>query len=460
MTSDSPDRAARWSPLDRPSSAGRGVPADRRLRADFLPVAGLLAVVGVLASACAGGTDDGSATRGEVGADAGRTAADASAGSPPAGCPADTARARERFWIGRLEGAEEHLFGDVTSVAADDVGRIYVADRIGSSVRAFGPVGRFLAWIATEGEGPGEVRWPTDLLFGPDGEPYGRDRHRVTVLVPSEPGGPADSVRATWPAPPLATSRTERSRLDGEGRFLYPHELHPREGPSRYFYLAQSRTGEVEDTVPVPAYEGLGRSRRAHYMISAGTGRMVQGLSAAPFEPKPTWSLIPRSTVLGGDGDEYVLVETDGRGDTVRRMGTPGAGRRWVPEGERRDSLEALEARIDSLPVRLSKVQGVSPADRDREMPRSLPAYTDVQVDGAGRAWVRRWPPTGGAGRTYFDVLGPEGACLGVVVLPEDVASRPPPFFGPDRILGVVEDPVTEVERVVVFSYRLVGEAR
>lgn len=460
MTSDSPDRAARWAPADRPSPAGRGVPADRGLRATFLPAAGMLAVVGVLVAACGDGADEAGGEAVGEGPGSERTAAVGATEAPPAGCPADTVRARERLRIGRMEGAEEHLFGDVTSVAADTDGRIYVADRIGSNVRAFGPDGGFLAWIATEGEGPGEVRWPTDLLFGPDGELYVRDRHRVTVLVPSGPGSPADSVVNTWPAPPFATARTERSRLDGEGRYLYPDELHPRVGPSRYFYLAQSRTGEVEDTLPVPAYEGLVRSRRARYWVSASTGRMVEGLSAAPFEPKPTWSLTPRSTVLGGAGGDYVLVETDGRGDTVRRIGTPGAGRRQVPEGERRDSLDALEARIDSLPVPLSDVEGVSRAVRRREPPRSLPAYTDVWVDGAGRAWVRRWPPAGGAGRTYFDVLGPEGTCLGVVVLPEDVASRPPPFFGPDGILGVVEDPVTEVERVVAFSYRLGGEAR
>lgn len=46
--------------------------------------------------------------------------------------------------IGLGEGDSDHLFGAITSVAADAEGRIYVGDRIGVTVRAFDADGRLL----------------------------------------------------------------------------------------------------------------------------------------------------------------------------------------------------------------------------------------------------------------------------------------------------------------------------
>lgn len=99
--------------------------------------------------------------------------------------------------IGETAGPEEQVFGDVTSVAADAAGRIYVADRVGSLLRVYGPDGRFLRQIGREGRGPGEYESPVDLAFGPEGRLHVRDANRVTVLAPAGGEGVADSVVAT-----------------------------------------------------------------------------------------------------------------------------------------------------------------------------------------------------------------------------------------------------------------------
>lgn len=68
------------------------------------------------------------------------TAGCGGAGDAPSGdtVPADTIVAQPLALIGELlDGPPEYLFGDVTSVAADSRGTVYVADGIGSTVRAY-----------------------------------------------------------------------------------------------------------------------------------------------------------------------------------------------------------------------------------------------------------------------------------------------------------------------------------
>ena len=74
--------------------------------------------------------------------------------------PRDTIVAVQVTVLGEFEGPEEYVFGDITSVAVGPLGQVYVADRLGSTVRAFDMSGRFIGMIGEEGEGPGE-------FFGP-----------------------------------------------------------------------------------------------------------------------------------------------------------------------------------------------------------------------------------------------------------------------------------------------------
>ena len=133
----------------------------------------------------------------------------------------DTVTATVQATIGAFDGPEELLFGDVTSVAADAEGRVYVADRLGSSVRAFSSSGDFLGWIGREGDGPGEFQWPNDILVTPEATLYIRDSNRVTVLVARGRSLLQDSVAWTWRLPGYANLDSRRARLAG-GTYFYP----------------------------------------------------------------------------------------------------------------------------------------------------------------------------------------------------------------------------------------------
>ena len=350
---------------------------------------------------------------------------------------------------------DEYIFGEVTSVAADRDGRIYVADRISPSVRVFGADGEFMAWIGREGEGPGEFTWPVDILPADDGRLFVRGQ-RITTFAAGDGSKHPDLVVGTWRIPPYANSSSWRARLV-DGFYYYPHYSSRRDEPVDYFYMKYGPEGLTGDTARVPGVGNLSRQFTAFYMVSQGTGRMVDGLNIAPFAPRADWDMTGRGTIVVGDGETYELREFDQNGRLLRTIAGPERERRPVPRAERADSMRALEARIDSLPVPLEDVLHVAPEILRGEIPDSLPAFIGVHVGASDRIWVERWPLEGMGSSRYYDVLEYDGRYAGTVVVPAPLMSNPPPFFGEEIIVGVVRDPVTDVQSVVVFGFRVPG---
>lgn len=78
-----------------------------------------------------------------------------------------TLRARELWRAGGEDG--DFIFGNVGQVLSGPRGEIYVLDSQQSQVQVFAADGRHLRTLSREGEGPGEVRRPGDMLLLPDG---------------------------------------------------------------------------------------------------------------------------------------------------------------------------------------------------------------------------------------------------------------------------------------------------
>ncbi len=79
-----------------------------------------------------------------------------------------------------------------TGVAADELGRIYVADFENHRIQVFTAGGKLLALFGAQGSGPGEFERPTDLDIGPDGRIYVVDfgNDRIQLFAPLAGGDP------------------------------------------------------------------------------------------------------------------------------------------------------------------------------------------------------------------------------------------------------------------------------
>jgi hypothetical protein len=372
----------------------------------------------------------------------------------PAFCQsADTVVARPYARIGSVEGAEEYTFGDITAVAEDAQRRIWVADRIGSTVRVYGADGRFLRRVGREGDGPGEYRWPVDVRFR--GEvAYVRDSRRVTELVARARAEIADSSRSTWALQGYGNTTPRRAGLDQGGSYWYPGYLFRTDQTvTRHFYVRHNREGWTPDTLEVPQLPGMLATRSAWYRTGPGGGRMLKGLNRVPFSATPRWDITRRGTIVSGDGTAYEIRETDLTGRVVHRY-TRAVPAQPVPEAERRDSTAALRARLDSVPVPLTDVENMPDDVRRLRLPPTLPAFIDVTVATDGSLWVRRWPRRGRR-EAVFDVFAERGGYQRTVIVPAPLELEPPPYITGQTIIGVVRDPATDVQTVVAHRFDL-----
>lgn len=73
----------------------------------------------------------------------------------------------EEVW--RVGGEDDDLlFGTVTETAVDPEGNVYLLDSQLCQVVVISPAGKHLRTLSREGDGPGEVRQPRDLVYLPD----------------------------------------------------------------------------------------------------------------------------------------------------------------------------------------------------------------------------------------------------------------------------------------------------
>lgn len=64
---------------------------------------------------------------------------------------------------------EDEFFGVIGDILVDEDNNVYILDSQLTEVRVFDAEGGFLRTVGREGEGPGEFRRPSDMLFLPDG---------------------------------------------------------------------------------------------------------------------------------------------------------------------------------------------------------------------------------------------------------------------------------------------------
>jgi sugar lactone lactonase YvrE len=157
-----------------------------------------------------------------------------------------------------------------------------------------------------------------------------------------------------------------------------------------------------------------------------------------PFTARPLRLLDARGFVWCSAGETYRIVKTRlGRADTLALIDrkVPAVA---VPKAER----DAAVARIDSI------VKRYESANVDySQIPNVRPAIIGLDVDDAGRLWVRR--STNETAATLFDVFDDTGKLLATVRAPLQVRGMWHPLIRGDVMYTVVvdEDGVQNVVR-------------
>ncbi len=336
----------------------------------------------------------------------------------------------EELRIGSADVEGPELFGNVSGLAVDAAGRIYVADGQANEVRVFSPKGEFVRALGRAGGGPGEFKQIGGMAWGPDGNLWVKDWGNTRFTVYDTAGSfvtshvrPGGFVMMPWPG-----------GIDTQGN-IYDIEPVRSEGEQELSVALIRYDAELvpQDTFVTPSFEGEAFTHSSE----DGRSRMM---ASVPFAPGQYRQLGPDGHIRIGTNDRYRIVHQTFEGDTVRiveRAYTPA----HVSASERDEAIEGLEW--------FTKQGGKVDASR---IPDTKPAFSNFFADPAGYLWVTA--QLSEEEGDEWDVFDPDGRYLGRVAKPEGFSAATGPIVRGDRMYAVARD---ELEVPYVVRYRIDG---
>ncbi len=311
------------------------------------------------------------------------------------------------------------MLGAVTEAVADEDGNVYLLDTQLCHVLVISPAGQVLRTLSREGDGPGEVRRPRDVLVMPDGSIGLVEMFPAKIVELSPEGEPRGMVTIggaqVTPGGFIAASHC----IARAGVLLVAGQQILREPPGqrRISFLSRlAATGEE-----------LTRLRESTIVLDFNKLRFVERDLQPPFD---------LASALGPDGRVYVPESWDRYAIEVLR-----------PDGTLERVIErefVNRKRTDDELRRINAVYEASarnnPYGEEHEIEPCPPVIADLRVDASGTLWVLHSRSAEGqaAGilQTY-DLFDPEGRYLGQVSIACDADPEIDglEFLSDDRVL-------------------------
>ncbi len=352
--------------------------------------------------------------------------------------------------IGEMEGDLEYLMGSVRSIAVADDGTIYVLDRQGPELRAYGTDGRYLRTLGRPGEGPGELGNPGAIAVLSDGRIVVRDPGNGRIQAYAPDGTPVGA----WSVVRGGFSTSSPMPIDREDDMYVPVFKNMTKDFTdwRMALVRVGPDGVAGDTLDPPdgGYDAPRLEARSQGSVS---------VNSVPFSPAEEWTLHPEGYFVHGVSTDYRF--------TLLRPGAPlRIEKAWEPVPVAPGEKEERERWI----TRNMRQVDAGWKWNGPPIPDTKPPYTNLYPGRDGRIWVEvpapsvkvedtGYDPTDPNAvpnewreRFVFDVFGDDGSYLGRVKPPEGFRTLPQPVFDHDFVWAVESDDL-DVQRVV--RYRL-----
>jgi hypothetical protein len=304
----------------------------------------------------------------------------------------------EQARVGALEGRVEDVFAEISAIAVDGLGRLYVADTQMQNVRVFDSLGVLVRSLGRAGRGPGEFYWPDGLTWQNDSTLWVFDLANKRYSVYDTTGIHVRDQRR----PPLGSLGPWHARFD------LGHLIEPAIGtPNRLVAIPPVGPESFPtDTFPYPLNGMPIDEWQPTYSIrTPGAFRRVK----VPFSEGFEWALDGMGGVWVGDTRTGRLVRLGLKGDTLEAI-DPGIIPATISDEERGAAIEGLGASARSLD--LSKIPG------------RKPHFRMIVPTEDGGLWLFR---EGEGERWFVDVVDPPTCVVTSVRLPfePDLSVRP-----------------------------------
>ncbi|MYI07024.1 MAG: hypothetical protein F4059_06870 [Gemmatimonadetes bacterium] len=346
----------------------------------------------------------------------------------------------ESLRLGSSDGFGPDVFGFVSELIVDDLGRMWVVDAMANELRVFDADGLFVRTLGRSGEGPSEFKRVGPAFLGPNSTVWVEDLSLLRWEV-------FDTAGVRVEGHPVPSSlRGGLRHWTRDGLLLVLARL-PGSRPMVGLVVhektqdgAVEPEGRVLELPPEPRPEGLIAVRSDRFSTEV----------PAPFTSRSFGVFGAGLDYWFSDGrarrGSYEVHQLDLDSGTTRLT----IKRRFTP-AEIPDSLRALA--IDSLRQEFRE-QGMPTGALTLDVvPEEYPPFIDFALSADGTLWVRRVFPDGLVG---FDVFAPDGRLLGRPNMTVDLAGMRIAAITTTSIFGIDTDELG-VHRVVRLDIQRPG---
>lgn len=336
--------------------------------------------------------------------------------------------------IGEMDGDDPYLFSRIETVAADERGRIIVADQRSNEIRVFGPDGLLAFHFGGYGEGPGEL---TDICcteFGPEGDLWVRESQRFSVFRLGETDA---EYQTGFRSPQMGVVGVKAPfTFDEQGRLVAVGHMHDDEGVSLYARYRVLSGGTV-DTLTMADPERQSVSQKT-VPFERGPFRGVAYLNQ-PFGPRWIHAHSNGGTWAEAVTSDYSVNYHNPDGTFSPIEGPLVEGPTLSPDEREQAQLE-LDRDLDRTDL----------ARHPFEIPDRKPPLARLFFDRHGRLWIEKSAPDGAETREA-DVY--EGTTLTARYRwPRRIREYPTPWATDSVLYGVTADSLG-VQRVARVQF-------
>ena len=357
--------------------------------------------------------------------------------------------------VGEVDGAEEYLFGGISSIAVNDDWDLYVLDGQAQHVRVFDSAGVYAETLGRRGEGPGEFGYAEAIALLPDGRLVVRDSRNQRISV----FGPGPGQTDHWGFDSGNSGSNYPLHTDVHGRtYLNTRDL-SRTDRARHIIVI-GPDGTHLDTLPEPSSPLEWPMLTAEHTAEWGTS---SSSAFVPFSPVFQWTVHPSGHFVTGLPSEYrINVPRDDGVLGIERTATPAP----IHDEERTRARERVVLSMRNTDPNWSWTGPPIPGHK--------PFYQGLLAGRNGRIWVKlvteghavenenhdpenpRSEPVTWEESLRYDVFEPDGTYLGVVAPPDEFMPFAQPVFDGDHVWAVTRDELG-VQRVVRFRIEVGG---
>jgi hypothetical protein len=371
-----------------------------------------------------------------------------------AGCAADGTTGRDASaagsalagGLGEPTAAFPEDFGTIQTVRELPDGTLLVADPLGNALYHVDMDEGTRAVIGVEGEGPGEYRQPDAVWALPGGSSLLIDlgNGRTATLGPELDFGPTSPIAMGEPRPGSTLVLALPQGIDAQGR-VYTRAMGGGFGgelPDSGAILRVDRETRSVDTVA--SFKLQDRIQTT----SGGANNRAVSIESVPLSAEDAWGVAPDGSVVVARSSDYQVEWIGPDGTLTRGPATPfvpvtiGTAEKeeYVASTGRSGGGIGISVSVNNGAMQMNFARGAGGRPREidnYQWPETKPPFYSgrLDVDGMGRAWVRRHVAAG-EDATY-DVFGRDGVRVGTVTLPND---RRVIGFGGGTVYAVMYD--------------------